>query len=87
MVMIGLDIFEIIIWNEFFFVCFSRGLVLGIWSACASVGNIIGVFLVLGVLDYGYDVSYMISSLMYFIGVDIVGSRNFCGEIKFIDLG
>uniref|UniRef100_K1PQX4 Sugar phosphate exchanger 3 n=1 Tax=Magallana gigas TaxID=29159 RepID=K1PQX4_MAGGI len=33
----------------------SRGLVLGIWSACASVGNIIGAFLVSGVLDYGYD--------------------------------
>lgn len=60
---------------------------LGIWSACASVGNIIGAFLVSGVLDYGYDVSHMTPSLMYSTGEDTAGSRNFCGEIKFIDLG
>jgi MFS family permease len=36
---------------------FSRGFVLGLWSACASVGNIIGALLASAVLDYGYDVS------------------------------
>lgn len=30
---------------------------LGLWSACASVGNIIGALLASAVLDYGYDVS------------------------------
>ncbi|CAG2196428.1 SLC37A3 [Mytilus edulis] len=35
----------------------SRGFVLGLWSACASVGNIIGSLLASAVLDYGYDVS------------------------------
>ena len=29
---------------------------LGVWSSCASVGNIIGAFMVASVLDYGYDV-------------------------------
>ena len=37
---------------------FSRGLVLGLWSACASVGNIIGALMVSQVLHYGYDVSH-----------------------------
>jgi len=31
--------------------------VLGLWSACASVGNIIGALMVSQVLHYGYDVS------------------------------
>ncbi|KAI8511372.1 hypothetical protein Bbelb_104720 [Branchiostoma belcheri] len=33
----------------------TRGFVLGAWSACASVGNIIGALLVSQVLDYGYE--------------------------------
>ena len=46
--------------NTFLF-C-SRGFVLGLWSACASVGNIIGALMVSQVLHYGYDVSqYTIS--------------------------
>ena len=34
----------------------SRGLVLGLWSACASVGNIMGALLTSAVLKYGYEV-------------------------------
>ena len=30
---------------------------LGLWSACASVGNIIGALMVSQVLHFGYDVS------------------------------
>lgn len=30
---------------------------LGLWSACASVGNIIGALMVSQVLNFGYDVS------------------------------
>jgi len=35
----------------------SRGFVFGLWSACASVGNILGAFLASSVLKYGYEVS------------------------------
>ena len=35
----------------------SRGLVLGVWSACASVGNIIGSLIVSALVGYGYEVS------------------------------
>lgn len=34
----------------------SRGFVFGLWSACASVGNILGAFLASSVLKYGYEV-------------------------------
>jgi len=34
----------------------GRGLVFGIWSSCASVGNIIGAVLTASVIDYGYEV-------------------------------
>ncbi|PIO34438.1 hypothetical protein AB205_0194190, partial [Aquarana catesbeiana] len=34
----------------------GRGLVFGLWSACASVGNILGAFLASSVLKYGYEV-------------------------------
>lgn len=34
-----------------------RGFVFGLWSACASVGNILGAFLASMVLKYGYEVS------------------------------
>lgn len=33
-----------------------RGFVFGLWSACASVGNILGAFLASMVLKYGYEV-------------------------------
>lgn len=56
----------------------SRGLVLGIWSACASVGNIIGAFLVSGVLDYGYDYAFLLTSSVLFAG----GVINFFGLVS-----
>ncbi len=34
----------------------SRGFVFGLWSACASVGNILGAFLASSMLKYGYEV-------------------------------
>lgn len=40
----------------------SRGFVLGLWSACASVGNIIGAVMVNAVEDYGYDYAFLLSS-------------------------
>lgn len=36
----------------------SRGFVFGLWSACASVGNILGAFLASSVLKYGYEVRH-----------------------------
>ena len=35
-------------------------MVFGLWSACASVGNIIGALEVASVLDYGYEVSQLV---------------------------
>lgn len=46
----------------------SRGFVLGLWSACASVGNIIGALLASAVLDYGYDYAFLVSSTVLFAG-------------------
>lgn len=57
---------------------YSRGLVLGLWSACASVGNIIGAFLVSGVLDYGYDYAFLLTSSVLFAG----GVINFFGLVS-----
>ncbi|XP_062568621.1 sugar phosphate exchanger 3-like isoform X3 [Saccostrea cucullata] len=57
---------------------YSRGLVLGLWSACASVGNIIGAFLVSGVLDYGYDYAFLVTSSVLFAG----GVVNFFGLVS-----
>lgn len=31
----------------------------GLWSACASVGNILGAFLASSVLKYGYEVGLL----------------------------
>ncbi|XP_048739694.2 sugar phosphate exchanger 3-like isoform X2 [Ostrea edulis] len=57
---------------------YSRGLVLGLWSACASVGNIIGAFLVSGVLNYGYDYAFLVTSSVLFAG----GIVNFFGLVS-----
>lgn len=43
---------------NFFLAVQSRGLVFGIWSACGSVGNIVGAFSASLVLTYGYEVRY-----------------------------
>ena len=46
----------------------SRGLVMGVWSACASVGNIIGALLVATVLDYGYDYAFLLTASVLLAG-------------------
>ncbi|KAG1662366.1 Sugar phosphate exchanger 3 [Nymphon striatum] len=46
----------------------SRGLVLGIWSANASFGNIIGSYAVGGILKYGFEYAFFITSTMLFAG-------------------
>ncbi|XP_060562430.1 sugar phosphate exchanger 3-like [Ruditapes philippinarum] len=56
----------------------SRGLVLGLWSACASVGNIIGALMVSQVLQYGYDYAFLVTSTVLFAG----GIINFFGLIN-----
>lgn len=40
----------------FIVLCLRRGVVFGLWSACASVGNILGACLASSVLQYGYEV-------------------------------
>uniref|UniRef100_A0A915HI50 Sugar phosphate exchanger 3 n=1 Tax=Romanomermis culicivorax TaxID=13658 RepID=A0A915HI50_ROMCU len=48
----------------------SRGLILGIWSACASVGNIVGSYLAAAVLPYGYEArknyAFLVNSTLLF---------------------
>ncbi|KAK3103461.1 hypothetical protein FSP39_019433 [Pinctada imbricata] len=56
----------------------SRGLILGLWSACASVGNIIGAFMVSSVLDYGYQYAFLLTSSALFAG----GVINFFGLLS-----
>ncbi|XP_052781449.1 sugar phosphate exchanger 3-like [Mya arenaria] len=46
----------------------SRGFVLGLWSACASVGNIIGALMVSQVLQYGYEYAFLVTSTVLFAG-------------------
>uniref|UniRef100_A0A2C9KGI9 Sugar phosphate exchanger 3 n=1 Tax=Biomphalaria glabrata TaxID=6526 RepID=A0A2C9KGI9_BIOGL len=52
--------------------CFSRGVLLGVWSACASVGNIIGALLVSSVLSYGYQYAFMVTSTVLLAGSFVV---------------
>ncbi|XP_032828386.1 sugar phosphate exchanger 3 [Petromyzon marinus] len=44
----------------------SRGLVFGLWSACASVGNILGALLVSGVLRFGYEYAFLVTACCLF---------------------
>ncbi|KAL0962748.1 hypothetical protein UPYG_G00344850 [Umbra pygmaea] len=50
----------------------GRGFVFGIWSACASVGNILGAFLASSVLKYGYEYAFLVTSLVQFAGGVVV---------------
>lgn len=50
----------------------SRGLVFGIWSSSASVGNIIGSVLAAAVLDYGYEIAFLCSSCMFFFSSFVI---------------
>ncbi|XP_051911160.1 sugar phosphate exchanger 3 [Hippocampus zosterae] len=46
----------------------GRGFVFGLWSACASVGNIFGAFLASSVLKYGYEYAFLVTSVVQFAG-------------------
>ncbi|XP_023666162.1 sugar phosphate exchanger 3 isoform X1 [Paramormyrops kingsleyae] len=50
----------------------GRGFVFGLWSACASVGNILGAFLASSVLKYGYEYAFLVTSAVQFAGGVIV---------------
>ncbi|KAM4676310.1 sugar phosphate exchanger 3 [Discoglossus pictus] len=46
----------------------GRGFVFGLWSACASVGNILGAFLASSVLQYGYEYAFLVTAAVQFAG-------------------
>ncbi|CAN2387223.1 Solute carrier family 37 [Pristimantis euphronides] len=46
----------------------GRGVVFGLWSACASVGNILGAFLASSVLQYGYEYAFLVTACVQFAG-------------------
>ncbi|XP_034019660.1 sugar phosphate exchanger 3 [Thalassophryne amazonica] len=50
----------------------GRGFVFGLWSACASVGNILGAFLASSVLKCGYEYAFLMTSGVQFAGGVIV---------------
>ncbi|XP_062338807.1 sugar phosphate exchanger 3 [Osmerus eperlanus] len=50
----------------------GRGCVFGLWSACASVGNILGAFLASSVLKYGYEYAFLLTSVVQFAGGVVV---------------
>ena len=50
----------------------SRGLVLGLWSACQSSGNILGALMVSAVVDYGYEYAFLLTSSVLFAGGIVV---------------
>ncbi|CAG5121248.1 unnamed protein product, partial [Candidula unifasciata] len=50
----------------------SRGMLLGIWSSCASVGNIIGTFMAASVLSYGYQYAFLMTSCVLLSGAFMI---------------
>jgi len=50
----------------------SSGLVFGVWSSNASLGNIIGSLIVACVIDYGYEYGMLLNSLLLFCGSIII---------------
>lgn len=50
----------------------SRGFIMGVWGACPSVGNIIGAGAVTGVLHFGYEYSFLVTSSITFAGGIII---------------
>ncbi|CAF1024376.1 unnamed protein product, partial [Didymodactylos carnosus] len=44
----------------------SRGLIFGVWSACASVGNIFGAALAAAFLRYGYEYPFLVVGILLF---------------------
>ena len=52
-----------------------RGVVFGRWSACASVGNILGACLASSVLQYGYEYAFVVTAAVQFAGGIIIFFR------------
>uniref|UniRef100_A0A2K6EWC5 Solute carrier family 37 member 3 n=1 Tax=Propithecus coquereli TaxID=379532 RepID=A0A2K6EWC5_PROCO len=50
----------------------GRGVVFGLWSACASVGNILGACLASSVLQYGYEYAFLVTASVQFAGGVII---------------
>ncbi|VDO96571.1 unnamed protein product [Soboliphyme baturini] len=50
----------------------SRGFIFGIWSSCASVGNIIGAELASAILPFGYEYTFLANSSLLVAGAIIV---------------
>ncbi|XP_075414851.1 sugar phosphate exchanger 3 [Tenrec ecaudatus] len=46
----------------------GRGVIFGLWSACASVGNILGACLASSVLQYGYEYAFLVTASVQFAG-------------------
>lgn len=46
----------------------GRGVVFGLWSACASVGNILGACLASSVLQYGYEYAFLVTAAVQLAG-------------------
>jgi hypothetical protein len=42
----------------------SRGLIFGVWSACASVGNIFGAALAAAFIGYGYEYPFLVCCVL-----------------------
>lgn len=53
----------------------SRGFIFGLWSSCASVGNIIGALVTSSVLSIGYEYAFLLTSTLL-LGLGIM---NLCG--------
>ncbi|CAE1327845.1 SLC37A3 [Acanthosepion pharaonis] len=49
----------------------SRGFILGLWSSCASVGNILGALITAAVLPNGYEYAFLLTSTLLF-GLGVV---------------
>lgn len=50
----------------------GRGLFLGVWSACASIGNIIGSYLAAAILPFGYEYTFLVNAGLLFAGGIVV---------------
>ncbi|XP_060052671.1 sugar phosphate exchanger 3 isoform X2 [Erinaceus europaeus] len=50
----------------------GRGVIFGLWSACASVGNILGACLASSVLQYGYEYAFLVTAAVQFAGGIII---------------
>ncbi|XP_006861312.1 PREDICTED: sugar phosphate exchanger 3 [Chrysochloris asiatica] len=46
----------------------GRGVIFGLWSACASVGNILGAVLASSVLQFGYEYAFLVTASVQFAG-------------------